>query len=199
MQNAFWPFLFLLATISAASGCGEFSGSAAQPQITSPAGRGADSEDVSVRETLGRIKYERDKLSRSIQRLEKDRVAVVRRLRSAGISSSSDLSRHPDSRVDAQELAQIVSQIQRLEKTASEYDSAIARLESVVRQRERQLQLERSAPSEAELERLSTAFREAEDALAPTGTDQLMEDLQIEETLDAELGQRQDALINLEN
>ena len=91
------------------------------------------------------------------------------------------------------------AQIQQLEKTLSEYESAITRLESVVRQQERQLQLEHSAPSEVELERLSAASREAEDALAPTGTDQLMEDLQIEETLDGELGQRQDALIDLEN
>lgn len=142
---------------------------------------------LSHREQLGRLKFRRDKLVRAIERLERDRKETIGRLRSDGVQSASDLADHPEAHLVAQELTHVVGQIRRLEKTVSEFDRAIHRFEAVVRHVDRQTRLAQSAPSDADLERLSTAFHEAEDQLRPDMDTPIVDAVEIETVLNTEL------------
>jgi len=198
MVHVAWITLFAGFALFAATGCDKASDATPQPDTVDSDGTGNQEKPVSYRERLGRLKYERDKLVRSVQRLERDREQAIDRLRSLGISSSSDLSRHPGAKFDAQELTQVVGQIQRLKSVISGYESAIHRVEVVVRRQERNARWEHSAPSDAELDQLSAAFHEAEEELRPQGELSLAEDLRMEQVLDAELARDQEPDSNSE-
>jgi len=170
----------LIFTIGCDSNSNSTSGSKAYPTANERSGK-------SNPERLGRLKYERDKLRQAVKRLERERADTIRRIRSMGVRTSSDLSNHPEANHDARELAQIVSQIQQLEGSIADYESAIHKLEVVVRQNDREALLERSMPSESELDFRSTVVHESEERLRSESKTSLMEDLQIEQVLDTQL------------
>ena len=172
-------------------GCNQSSDATNLPIDVTTEVSGEQGRPVSFRERLGRLKYERDRLVRTVEHLERDRAETIKRLRSLGISTSSDLAGHPTAKVDAQELTEVVGQIQQLKSLISDYEAAIHRVEVVIRQHDRNVRLERSAPSEVELDRLSSAFHEAEEVLRPHPEKSIVDDLRMEQILDAELGQIQ--------
>ena len=190
--------LFAGLVLFTVAGCDKAHDATPQPDAAISSRTDPEERPISYRERLGRLKFERDKLVRSVQRLERDREETIERLRSLGIFSASDLNKHPDAKFDAQELTQIVGQIQQLKGVISDYDSAIHRVDAVVRRQERKAQWEQSAPSESELDQLSAAFREAEEELRPQREFSLVEDLRMEQVLDAELGRKQNTLGNSE-
>tara|TARA_R110002095_G_scaffold3565_5_gene10979 strand:+ start:492 stop:1094 length:603 start_codon:yes stop_codon:yes gene_type:complete len=199
MLHAAWPTtLFAGFTLFAVTGCDTAYDATSKPDAVISKGADDQERTISNQERLGRLKYERDKLVRSVQRLERDREETTERLRSLGIFSASDLNKHPDAKLDAQELTRVVEQIHRLSSVISDYESAIHRVEIVVRRQERETQWVHSAPSDAEFDRLSVAFHEVEEELHPQGEIQLVEDLQMEQVLDAELGRHQNTFSNSE-
>ncbi|WDI43724.1 hypothetical protein [Bremerella sp. P1] len=199
MVHVAWPTtLFAGLVLFAVAGCDKAPDAAPQPEAAISSRTGPEERPISYRERLGRLKYERDQLVRSVNRLGRDREQAIKRLHSLGISSSTDLNSHPDAKYDAQELTQIVGQIQQLKGVISDYDSAIHRVEAVVRRQERKARWEMSAPSESELDQLSAAFREAEEELRPQREFSLVEDLRMEQVLDSELAHDQESDSNSE-
>ncbi len=186
MNGSVSHWLVMGLMVALVGGCGQTS---TESVPHSDAATASDEREIAVshREQLGRLKFQRDKLVRAIERLERDRRETIGRLRSAGVQSASDLANHPEARLDAQELTLVVGQIRRLEKIISEYDTAIHRLEAVVRHVDREKRLAQSARSDADLERLSTAFHEAEDQLRPDTNTPIVDAVEIETVLNAEL------------
>ena len=143
-------------------------------------------EEISPRQELGKLKFQRDKVSLSISRLENDRSAIIVRIKQAGIDTDN-VSQHPDWRIYAQELKDVVGQIRQLEQTEAEYGQAISRMESFLRKQERDARLRDSALSDADLDELSRIKHELDDRLRSAAAVPGLEDLELESLLNQEL------------
>lgn len=148
---------------------------------------GEELTEVNHRQKLGKLKYQRDKLRLSLSRLEDDRQAILFRLRQAGVTSTDDLSDHPEWRIHARELKDVVGRIRRMEKTATAYDQAIARMEVILREEDREARLRGAALSEDELNELSRITHELDDQLQTDSDVPGFEDLELESLLNQEL------------
>lgn len=91
------------------------------------------SPELSYQQRLAKLKYQRDKLLLTISRLEKERTAIIARIRGHGIGSTDDLKSHPEWTIHARELKQVISSIRQLQLKISSFDAAIVRIESILR------------------------------------------------------------------
>ena len=164
-----------LVTVILLIGCGK--SSAPIEKQTAP---------VNHRQELGKLKYQRDRVRLSLSRLEDERTAIVGRMKQAGISTRS-LAQHPDWRVHAQELKEVVGRIRQLEKTVAAYEQAITRMEVILRKDDRDARMRASALSDDDLDELSRIRHELDDQLRTDSAMPGAEDLELESLLDDEL------------
>lgn len=157
-------------------GCGNSSA----PKAASPAAT------ASHRQKLGKLKYQRDKVRLSLSRLEEDRTVIVSRMKRAGIDTSN-LVQHPDWRIHAQELKDVVGRIRQLEKTVAAHEQAITRMEVILRKEDREARLRGSALSENDLDELSRITHELDDQLRSDAPVPGFEDLELESLLIEEM------------
>ena len=135
---------------------------------------------------LAKMKIKRDKLQLTLDRLGDRKGAAVARLKSMGVQSIQDLSKHPDARIDLNELRAVVSDMKPFKKDVEAYDAAINRLEAILREFDRKAVLHGGELTKEDREELSTAIHDSNDKLQPKVG--LAEDLELESVLKQELG-----------
>lgn len=174
------PRLLVVVCAFTLAGCGS------QDEVLAPS-LNAQSAHPSVRERLGKLKYQRDKLKLSVSRLETERESILRRIREQGITSTDDLRSHPNWTIDARELKQVVESVKQLEKTVAFHDAAIVRIESILRYADREKRLEYSTLTETELNELALTFYEVDEQLKSQSDLPSIEELELESLLEQEL------------
>lgn len=131
---------------------------------------------------------ERQRLGATLEKLEADQRSLVEKLRAAGVASAKDLADDPQHRVLATELLELERQTRAVRNKIQAYDTALARLESLLRRAERQEMLSESAAAEEELGGLKEATLELEHKLQPDSQlERDLQDLEMEEVLEQQL------------
>ncbi len=158
---------------------------------TMPQGKSGDGGTASTvvppKQELGQLKYQRDKVLQAMSRLEEERQAVLGRIQRLKGQSIKQTGTHPDWRIYAQELKDVVQKIQRLDVTASAYDRAIARMEVVLRRDDRNARMEGIGLTEAQLDELSRITHQLNEDLRSPAAVPEFEDLELEDLIQREL------------
>jgi len=147
----------------------------------------SETAEISARERLGKLKYQRGKLLTGISRLADDQEQIVLKLREAGVESTDDLKNVSGWKLYAKELKDVVSKKHRLSQQVDKYNAAITRVEIILRSRNREAKLQRSKLSDSELEELSRIFHEADDELSSQWEVSPAEDVELEALLKEQL------------
>ena len=152
----------------------------------SPTPEGVTSQS-SFHQQLGGLKFRRDKLRLGLSRLEADRKAVLARLQEAGVNSVEDLAEHPDWRIHAHELKDVVGRTATLKKTVAAYDQAITRMEVVLRKENRDARLRGSSLTVNDFNELSQITHELDEQLKRDSNTTGFEDLEFQILLEQQL------------
>ncbi len=96
----------------------------------------------------------RDEAHRVLGRLRCDREALVNQLQRLGVRSSADLTNIPAARPLAEELAEVVHQIEKQEEEVEQLDAAVVEAESHLRRIERQGAIEATSLRKAEVDKV---------------------------------------------
>lgn len=136
-----------------------------------------------VRTKLAKLKYQRDRLDLARNRLQSERTEIRGRLESLGVTSTDDLASHPDWKLHARELRDVLDRTQKIEANIKKHDVAIVRLESLLRRHERDQKTASARLTEEELNDLAIVLYEVESELSSSAEIPAIEELELEELL----------------
>lgn len=140
-----------------------------------------------LRSKLAKLKYQRDRLDLARNRLQAERGEIRQRLESLGVTSTDDLASHPNWKLHARELRDVLERTKKIEANIEKHDAAIVRLESLLRRHERDQKTASARLTEEELNDLATVLYEVEAELSSSAEIPAIEESELEELLRNEL------------
>jgi hypothetical protein len=139
-----------------------------------PAENVAKTRVEELREKSDTWKDQQAALGTVLERLQSDKQVLAAKLRAAGVQSAGDLSKDdPQTRLLATELVEVEKQIRAVDRKSQAYESAIDRMDSIVRRLERKAMIADAGISEDELAEVAETTmqmdQDLQDALAADG------------------------------
>jgi hypothetical protein len=108
----------------------------------------------------------RDRLKQLLEQMQKDKTSTLDKLDQLGVKSESDVTSNPKAKVLVTELTDIVKQMSVYDKKYQEYDLAILKCESRVRNIARQLAAKEAGVTDEDLDELSRSMASLDESLA---------------------------------
>jgi hypothetical protein len=158
----------------------------AGPQHDSSQPEGTLTTEADFRDKLSEIRMNKDKLERAIRRLENFRTENIKYLKDQGISKVADAKGNPNAEMALRNLKGWTESIQDLSGQLSKYDSAISRIDGMLKQLERERINESAGLTEEQEIEMRAIVMDLDDRMGINQND-ILQDTELDELLNQEL------------
>lgn len=157
-------FCLLIGIVLLQGSCG--SPRSEGPASDVPANTQAEAQVAELQGKIAKWQSNREKLKKLIEQMQNDKTGILEKLVQLGVTSETDLANNPKGQVLHGELKDIVRQIALYDKKYQDYDLAVLKSESRVRNVARQLAAREAGVSDTELEELTRSMVTLDEALS---------------------------------
>ena len=138
------------------------------------------------KDELARLRMNRDRNFRTVERMKKRKNESKKRLVDMGIKTSEDLKNNTEARMIAKTMKDWDDEIRKLEGEVKYYDDNIFRIKAAIGSLERKMMSQNASLSKDEFTKLRKMFHDLNDKLSIT--DDPLEEMEINDLVDKELG-----------
>ena len=154
----------------------------AKPQPNASDKQGTLTTEADFRDKLAEIRMNKDKLERAIRRLEDFRTENIQYLKDQGISKVADAKGNPNAEMALRNLKGWTESIQDLSGQLSKYDSAISRIDGMLKKLERDRINEAAGLTEEQEIEMRAIVMDLDDRMGISPND-ILQDTEIDELL----------------